>query len=181
MQRVDLDDGCAAALPERLAEVEGVGPPPPAVVREAVRVRAHVDLPEQLLVGAAEHTHAAGGAIARDQQVVLLVDQDTRDTRQTWKRAQVAAGLAVEHIDAVGTRMRDVHPPPACVDVGVVEARPRARGYRDEPDADEAHVTPARPPARPRSCTTRTARRTPAATTRAGGGRRGSAGGSPPR
>ena len=120
--RLEVDDGGAAVLAQRLAEVERVQTPPVAVVGEPVRVRPDLDAADELLVGAAKDAHARRGAVAREQQVVVLVDQDAGDTGQAGQRAEQGPALTVEHVDAVGTGVRHVQPPPGPVAVGVVEA-----------------------------------------------------------
>ena len=55
------------------------------------------------------------------------------ERRKVWR-------VAVEDIDAIGTRVRDVHPPPGAVHIGVVEARLRTGRNRDEADTNEAHA-----------------------------------------
>ena len=165
-------------LAERLAEVERVQPTATAVVGEPVRMRPDLDPTEQLLVGAAEDAHAGCLAVAREEQVVLLVDQDAGDAGQVRERAQERSPLAVEDVDAVGAGVRHVHAPAGAIDVCVVEARRLAGRHRDEADADEAHSSA---PARPRLCTTHRGRRRRAARARAGDGRRGPGGESPRR
>src|SRR5213076_2733831 len=64
--RVELDGRGGAVFAERLAEVEAVEPAPLQVVGEPVRVRADLELSEQLLVGTAEDADAGGAAVARE-------------------------------------------------------------------------------------------------------------------
>ena len=71
---------------------------------------------------------------------MLLVDKDPRHAGQMGERAQKRTSLAVQHVDSVGARVRDVDPPAGPVDVSVVEAGPRPRWHRDEAGADEAHA-----------------------------------------
>ena len=71
---------------------------------------------------------------------MLLVDQDAGDAGEIEERAQEGLPRAVEDIDAIGPRVRDVHPPRRAVYVGVVEARLRAGRNRDEADTNEAHA-----------------------------------------
>ena len=80
--RVELDDRGGAVLAERLAEVEAVEPAPLQVVGEPVRVRADLDLSEQLLIGATEDADAGGAAVAREEQLLLLVDENPGDAGQ---------------------------------------------------------------------------------------------------
>src|SRR5207244_12429975 len=56
--RVEVDERGGAVLAERFPQVEAVQPPAAAVVGEPVRVWPDLDLPEQLLIGAAEHADA---------------------------------------------------------------------------------------------------------------------------
>jgi len=107
-------------------------------------VRPDGDLPNQLLVRAAKDTHARGAAITREEQVVLLRDQHTGHTRQLPERAQEGARPTVEHLDAVGAGVRDVHPPRRPVNVRVVEAGFGARRDRHEAGSVETHAA-ARP------------------------------------
>ena len=79
-------------------------------------------------------------AVAREEQVVLLVDEDAGDAGQFGERAQKSARVAVEHLDPVGAGVGNVHPPARTVGVGVVEARLLPWRDRDEADADEAHA-----------------------------------------
>jgi hypothetical protein len=60
----EINDRGRTALADGLTEIEGVELPPHAVVGEAVRVLANLDLEQKLLVGAAEDTDAGGFAIA---------------------------------------------------------------------------------------------------------------------
>ena len=60
----------------------------------------------------------------------MLVDQHAGDTGQAGQRAEQCLTLAVEHVDAVGTGVRDVHPPTGAPDVGVVEPRLGAQAGR---------------------------------------------------
>src|SRR5438034_11214591 len=73
--RIEFDDRGGAVFAERLTEVEAVEPAPLPVVGEPVRVRPNVHVTEQLLVGAAEDADAGGAAVAREEQLLLLVDQ----------------------------------------------------------------------------------------------------------
>jgi hypothetical protein len=104
-------------------------------------VRPNLDLPEQPLVRAAEDADARCRAVAREQEIVLRVDEDASDTRQLrGECSQVSARRTVEHLDPIGARVRDIHPPPAREDVGVIEPRLGALRDRDECGADEAHA-----------------------------------------
>src|SRR2546430_8968506 len=124
--RVELDDRGGAVFAERLAEVEAVEPAPLQVVGEPVRVRADLDLSEQLLVGAAEDADPGGAAVAREEQLLRLVDENAGDAGQLGRqRAQVATSVAVEHLDPVGAGVGDVDAPTLPVDVRVVETRLR--------------------------------------------------------
>ena len=78
LHRVGVDDRDGAVF-AWLTEVEAVEVAPLSVVGEPVRVRPNLDLSEQLLVGAAEDADPRGAAVAREKQVVLLVDQHTGD------------------------------------------------------------------------------------------------------
>ena len=130
-------------LAQRLAEVEAVQPPPAAVVGEPVWVRPHLDLCEKPLFRAAEDADARGGAVAGEEEVVLLVDQSAGDAGQVrGKRTQVAARRAVEHLHAVSAGVGDIHPRAWTEDVGVVEAWLRPWRDSDEAGADERHGQP---------------------------------------
>jgi hypothetical protein len=142
--RVEVDDRGGAVLAYGFAEVEAVQPSPLPVVGEPIRVRAHLDLPEQLLIRAAKgtdaRTDARGAPITREEQVVLFVDQHTGHTRELRERAQEGARANVEYVDAVGAGVRDVHPPGRPVNARVVEAGFGARRDRHEPDLVESHA-----------------------------------------
>src|SRR5207249_5125088 len=114
-------------------------------------------------VRAAEDTDAAGAAIAREEQVVLLVDKDAGDARKIGEGAQEAARGAVQYFDPVGARVRDVHLPVTAMDVGMVEPGLWSRRDRDEADPGEGHVSCSRRSCRPRARTSRRARRRPVA------------------
>src|SRR6266700_6473899 len=105
-------------------------------------MRPDLHLPDQLLVGATEDADAVGAAVAREQQVVGFVDQHAGDARQIRERAQKRAPFAVEDVDAIRTRVRDIQPPAGAVGVGVVEAGLRAGRDRDEAYAFETHALP---------------------------------------
>ena len=69
-------------------------------------------------------------AAARSLEKSRFVDQNAGDAGQVrGKRAQIAARRAVEHLDAVGAGVGEVHPRTGAEDVGVVEAR--LRPWRD--------------------------------------------------
>src|SRR5207248_11199689 len=88
-----------------------------------------------------EGADAGGAAVAREEQLLLLVDEDAGDAGQFHrKRAQVATGVAVEHLDPVGACVGDVDAPTLAVDVGVVEAPLRSGRDRDEADPGETHL-----------------------------------------
>jgi hypothetical protein len=71
---------------------------------------------------------------------VLFVDQDAGDARQLGgQRAQVSAGLAVEHLDPIGAGVCDVHPSSRPEGVGVIEAWLCARRDWNEAGPNEAH------------------------------------------
>lgn len=106
-------------------------------------MRPDLDPPEQPLVRAAEDAHAGGVQVRGEEQVVLLVDEHAGHSRQIRERAQERARRAVEYVDAVGARVRDVHSPAGAVDVGVVEAGFRAGRQSDEAGANEAHAVSA--------------------------------------
>src|SRR5262249_24434234 len=108
-QRVEIDDRSSAALTHWLAQVEAVQPPPLGVEGEPVWVRPHVDPADQLLTRTAKDTDSVGGAVAGEEQVVLLVNQHAGYARQVGERAQMRSLLAVEHVDSISTRVRDVH------------------------------------------------------------------------
>jgi hypothetical protein len=144
--RLEVDDGGAAVLAQRLAEVERVQTPPPAVVREGVRVRPHLDAADKLLVGAAKDADPGGLAVARKQQVIALLDEDAGDAGQLGQRAKERLLAAVDHVDAVGAGVCHVHATARAMDVGVVEAGRSAGWKRDEADASQAHA--------PRPCST---------------------------
>ena len=103
-------------------------------------MRADRDAADQQLVRAAKDADAGGAAIAREEQIVLLVDQDAGDTGEIGERAQKGLPRAVEDVDAIGAGVCDVHPPPGAVHVGVVEAVLRTGRNRDEADTHEAHA-----------------------------------------
>lgn len=126
LQRLDVDDRDGAVLAQRFAEVERVQAAPSCVVGESVRVWPDRDLSEQLLVRAAEDRDPGGGAVAGEQQVIGLVDQHARDFGQVGERANELAALEVDHVDAVGADVRDVHAAAGAVGVGVIESRLRA-------------------------------------------------------
>jgi hypothetical protein len=138
--RLEVDDGGGAVLPERLAEVERVEAAPTAVVGESVRVQPDLDPAEQLLVRAAEDAHARGAAVAREEEVVLLVDQHAGHAGQIGERAQEHLRAAVDDVDAVGAGVRDVQAAAGAIDIGVVETGRRAGRYRHEADVAQAHA-----------------------------------------
>src|SRR5439155_3173431 len=169
--RVEPDDRGGAVFAQGLTEIEAVELAPLSVVGEPVRVRPNLDLPVEFFVRAGEDADTRGSAVTREEQVLLLIDQDAGDAGQfRRKRVQVGTGVAVEYLDPVGARVGNVEPPALPVDVGVVEAGVRPGRDRDEADPGETHLSCFRRRLRPRSCTKRRARRRPAATTRAGGG-----------
>src|SRR5207244_11171080 len=101
--RVELDDRGGAVFARRLPEVEAVEPAPLRVVGEPVRVRADLGLSEQLLVGAAEDADPGGAAVAREEQLLLLVDENPGDAGQLSRSgAQGATGVAVGDRDSAG-------------------------------------------------------------------------------
>ena len=142
-----------------------------AIVGEPIWMLTDRHLPEKPLVRAAEDGDAGGAPIAREEEIVLLVDEDPGDAGQLMReRAHELACLAVDHVDPVGPGVGDVHPPAGAVHVSVVEPRSRPARDLDEIGADEAHAAASPPP--PPPCTRRRARRRPAGSARAGGGRR---------
>ena len=103
-------------------------------------MRPDLDLSEQPLLGAAEDADAGGLAVAREQQVVLLVDEYPGDAGQPGsERRNVRASQS-----STSTRSAPVWATyirrPGTVGVGVVEAPLRPGRDRDEADADEAHA-----------------------------------------
>src|SRR5947199_252480 len=91
--RVKVYERGGAVLAERFPQVEAVQPPAAAVVGEPVRMRPHLDLREQLLIGAAEDADAGSASVAREEEIVLLVDQNAGNARQLrGKGIQVRAG-----------------------------------------------------------------------------------------
>src|SRR5207247_1770559 len=80
--RVEVDDRGGAVLAQWFAEVEAVQEAPLAVVGDPIRVRADIRLPEEHLVRTAEDTDAGRVAVTREEQVVLLVDQDAGNAWQ---------------------------------------------------------------------------------------------------
>ena len=73
---------------------------------------------------------------------MLLLHEHTGHAGKIGQRVQERPPLAVEHVDAVGAGMGDVHPAAGAVDVGVIEAGLRARRQRDEADSPEAQSLP---------------------------------------
>jgi hypothetical protein len=138
-RRCQVDDGGGAALAEWGAEIERVHLSARPVVGQPIRVRADPDAFEESLVGATENTHTRRPAIAREQQVVLVVDQDAGDARYVVKPTNVQLANAVDHVDPVRTCVRDVDPAPSAIDVCVVEAGSCARWQGHEARADERH------------------------------------------
>jgi hypothetical protein len=108
-------------------------------------VRPDPDLAEQLLVRAAKDADPRRAPIAREEKVVLRVDEDTGDAREIVERTPVRLCPAVEHVHAVGPRVGDVHERARDVDVRVVEPRLRATWDRDEAGANETHVVATAP------------------------------------
>ena len=90
-------------------------------------MRPHLDTAAQLLVGAAEDAHARRAAVAREEEVVLLVDQDAGHAGQIGERTQDRLRAAVDDVHAVGAGVRDVHSAAGAIDIGVVETSRRAR------------------------------------------------------
>jgi hypothetical protein len=156
LHRREVDDGRRAPVPGRLSEVEREEPAPPAVVRETVRMVSDCDVSQGPLVREREHAHARGAAVACEQAVVLLVDEHARDTVEIVQRAQVLDPVAVDHVHAVGAGVRDVQSPAARGD-GRVSKPGRAPGGTVTNPTSTSVMR-----ARPRSCTRRTARHTPA-------------------
>lgn len=72
------------------------------------------------------------------------IDENARDTRKAVNRAQEGTRPAVDHVDAVGASVCDVQARATCAqpDIGVVEARLRSPGDRDEADPFEAQTLP---------------------------------------
>src|SRR5262249_24866975 len=87
--RIHVDDGRCAAFAERLPEIETVHAAASGVVGESVRMGAYLNPAKQLLVGAAKDAHSRARPIGGEEQVVFLVDENTRDARQVMDRANV--------------------------------------------------------------------------------------------
>ena len=71
---------------------------------------------------------------------MCLVDQDSCNAWQVAKRVRVGEALAIEHVDAVGARVGDVHQPVRPVDVCVVAPWLLAGRDRNEADPGQCHA-----------------------------------------
>ena len=98
------------------------------------------DPAEQALVRAAEDADPGGAAIAREEQVVLGVDEDAGDAgkvtgsaRRYRRESQSSTSIRSAPVCATYMRLRPV-------DVGVVEPGLGARRDRDEAGSLEAHA-----------------------------------------
>jgi hypothetical protein len=59
---------------------------------------------------------------------VRLVDEHTGDAWKLGQRPEERALVAVEHVDAVGARVGNIHPTAGAVGIGVIETELRAPG-----------------------------------------------------
>jgi GGDEF domain-containing protein len=107
-------------------------------------MRPDLDPAAQQLVGTVEDAHARCAAVAREEQVVLLVDQDAGDAGQIGERAQERLRAAVNDVYAIGASVRHVDAAAGAIEIGVVETWRRAGRYRHEADVAQAHAA-ARP------------------------------------
>ena len=109
---------------------------------EPVRTGTDRDPRDQLLVRAAEDADARCGAIGREQQVVLGVDEHAGDAWEVRQRAQVRVVAAVDDVDRILRGVRDVEPAARRIQVRVrvIEAGALAAGQRDEADRREGHA-----------------------------------------
>src|SRR5262249_5824762 len=115
--------------------------PASRVVREPVRMWPDGHLTDQLLARAVKDAHAGAGAVAREEEIVVLIDQDSGHAWQVGQRVKVALLFAVDDVDAVGAGVGDVEAPAGVEEVGVVEPGLSTRRHRDEADALERHVS----------------------------------------
>ena len=76
------------------------------------------------------------------EEVALRVYEDPSNALQVVDRVQELSLAAVDHFDAIGSRVSDVHSPSAISqpNVGVVEAGLPARWERDEAGPAKAHA-----------------------------------------
>ena len=122
--RIDSHDGSGGACSGWLAEVEAVEVAAACVEREPVRSGPDRDLREKRFVGAAEDAHPRGATVGREQAIRSAVDEHAGDAGQVGQRAEVGIAAAVEHVDDIHRRVRDVQPAtaPIQVRVGVIES-----------------------------------------------------------
>jgi len=112
----EITEPCSCA--RRLAKVEAEESPEPSVIRERVRPRTDRDTTEERLVRTAEEAHPSGCAIGREEQVLLAIDEDTRDARQI--------GMASRYLP-VRQSSTSTRSAPVCGDVDSTAARVKVR------------------------------------------------------
>jgi hypothetical protein len=115
-----------------ITQVEGEQLATTGVVREPVGMATDCHLRKQRIIRGAKDARSCAASIRGEQEVVLVVDENTSYPRVIPQGAQIAVRLAVNDVNSIGACMCNVDPlmgVTVIVYVSVVESC--ARAWRD--------------------------------------------------